>query len=529
MERAIIYARVSTDTQRDNFSIPSQVSECQKYILKCGYALVGDLYVNTETGRDAAVGTPAFVDDLSSRELVRPGLDAAITYLETIGFDVVIVHALDRLARDPYVRQTLEREFIRRGARVEYALGNYEETPEGEVRKDLDATFAKWENTKRVERCNRGKKRKAETGKFVAGRAPYGYRIDPTATGGLSINEDEAEIVGKIYSLYVVDGYSIKQISKNLTDEAIQTHQGGEAWGFSSVRNILLNSTYAGYFYYNKYIRKGDKLALRDKSEWIRIEVTPIIENWAYQHAQNRLAENREIRKRRPTRFYLLTGMITCADCERPYISQTALAGRSRRANDASFYRHRIKNGHCSNHTISARVLEPIVWGEIVTLLMEPEQLKQGYLEALEQQKLTISRQMGLLSTLKERLFKYEKQRQNLTALYIDPDMGMTKDDYLEQKGRIDNECKSISAEIEQVEIDIKNAPLPMGYEDLATFSQVVREGLEANEEPKPEDKRLILDSLHVRIILDGVGNCKITGWFDKEIEVCTGLKTKTS
>ena len=34
--------------------------------------------------------------------------------------------------------------------------------PEGEVRKDMDATFAKWENAKRVERCNRGKRGKAE-------------------------------------------------------------------------------------------------------------------------------------------------------------------------------------------------------------------------------------------------------------------------------------------------------------------------------------------------------------------------------
>jgi len=71
----------------------------------------------------------------------RPNLDAAITYLEDYGFDVVVVHSIDRLARDPYIRQSLEREFLRRGARVEFALGNYEDSPEGEVRKDMDATF----------------------------------------------------------------------------------------------------------------------------------------------------------------------------------------------------------------------------------------------------------------------------------------------------------------------------------------------------------------------------------------------------
>jgi DNA invertase Pin-like site-specific DNA recombinase len=65
---------------------------------------------------------------------------------------------LDRLARDPYIRRRLELEFEKRGAVVECVPGKYDQTPEGEVRKDLKATFAKWKNAKRVERSQRGKK-----------------------------------------------------------------------------------------------------------------------------------------------------------------------------------------------------------------------------------------------------------------------------------------------------------------------------------------------------------------------------------
>ena len=136
-KRAAIYARVSTDIQRDNFSIPSQVAECVRLAKKRGYTIVADQYVNPENGYDTPAGKdaiPAFVDDYSSRELSRPGLDAALLYLEKVGYDVLIVLALDRLARDPYIRQTLEREFTTRGAKVEYVQGSYEETPEGEVR-----------------------------------------------------------------------------------------------------------------------------------------------------------------------------------------------------------------------------------------------------------------------------------------------------------------------------------------------------------------------------------------------------------
>src|SRR5688572_25585502 len=204
--RAALYARVSTDIQRQNYSIPSQLKDMVGYAKDRRYTLVGNMFVDPHDGQDvqrSQGAIPAFVDDFTSSEFSRPGLNACLSFLNSVGFDVLIVHAIDRLARDPYIRQTIEREIAALGARVEYVLGNYEESPEGEVRKDLDATFAKWENAKRVERCNRGKRRKAEMGKFVAGKVPYGYRLDPDAFGGMSVYEPEAEVVQMVFSWLV--------------------------------------------------------------------------------------------------------------------------------------------------------------------------------------------------------------------------------------------------------------------------------------------------------------------------------------
>ena len=127
-KRAAIYARVSSDAQRGNFSIPSQVAECQRYIDSCGYSIVGDRFVDPETGRDTGKGNgsiPAYVDDFTSRELSRPGLNSVLDYLESYGFDVMVVYAIDRLARDPYIRETLERELFGLGAKVEYVSVSY--------------------------------------------------------------------------------------------------------------------------------------------------------------------------------------------------------------------------------------------------------------------------------------------------------------------------------------------------------------------------------------------------------------------
>ena len=244
-KRVALYARVSTDDQRGNYSIPTQIAESLEFVKSKGYAVVGDQFIDPVTGTDRINGNGsirAFVDDYSSRELSRPSLDAAIAYLEKDGFDTLVVHALDRLARDPYIRKTLELELEERGANVEYVLGNYEDSPEGEIRKDLDATFAKWENAKRVERSLRGKRGKAERGLYPAGKAPYGYRLDEDAPGGLAIDDYQAKVVRRIFDLYS-GGESIYGVVAALTREGARTYSGKSQWAKSTVKRILDNET----------------------------------------------------------------------------------------------------------------------------------------------------------------------------------------------------------------------------------------------------------------------------------------------
>jgi len=516
-KRAAIYARVSTDDQRGNYSVPTQLAACREYVQARGYALVGDQYVNLETGRDTQSGAnaiPAFVDDLSSRELSRPSLDAALTYLETVGFDILVVHALDRLARDPYIRQTLEIELGKRDAKVEYVLGNYEETPEGEVRKDLDATFAKWENLKRVERSTRGKIGKAQRGLFVAGRPPFGYKIDGTAQGGLAVDEDQATIVRRIFHLYVEDDLSIRAIARLLTDEEVPSAQRGGRWGKSSVVKILRNQAYIGHAYYNKRQRNGKSLRLRDEAEWIEFTTTPIVDEVIFAEAQRRLDLNCQIRKRTPSRFYLLSGMVFCAECGRPYVTQTRKAGKRRRLNDAPSYRHRVKEGHCINRQISGRLLEPVVWGEIKRILLDPDSLRQGYEESLAQQEAAHARRQVHLESLRRGVVKIEQKRQNLNAAYIDPEIGMLKADYVAQKVQLNKELEDILKEIEAVEDELSDLPTLAELETLEAFSAEIADSL-GNGDLAPEEKRKILQMLHVKVLVGIDGSMRLDGWFN--------------
>jgi site-specific DNA recombinase len=446
-------------------------------------------------------------------------LNAALDYLSTVGFDVVVVYALDRLARDPYIRRTIEIEFEKYGAKVEYVLGNYEDSPEGEVRKDLDAIFAKWENAKRVERCNRGKRRKAEAGLFVGGRAPYGYGIDKDALGGLAVHEGEAETVRLIFELYAREGKSMREICRILTESEATSHSGNNRWAHSSIGRILYNTIYVGRGYYNKHMRNGGSLEERKTDEWIEFKTTPIVDRDVFAEAQERRARNKRLMRRRPSRFYLLSGMIFCGTCGRPYVSQTQLAGKQRRKNEAQAYRHRKRAGHCSNHWISARLLEPVVWSEVVKILLDPEQLRRGYKDSLEEQAKQTKRQRAHLETLGRQLVSLEQKRYNLTTAYVDPDIQLTKQEYIEQKVLIDTEHEALQRKIARIEDQLARVPTPASLETLDKFASEIRRRLKHEDAVTPQMKRKILDQLHVKITINPDRSFRIDGWFGAGVD----------
>lgn len=522
MERAIIYARVSTDDQRGNFSIPTQVQECIRYAEQKDYAIVGDRLIATDTGLDivAGEGTRAYVDDFTSREMSRPGLDSSLRFLDATGFDVVIVHAIDRLARDPYIRRTLELEFERRGARIEYVLGNYEATPDGEVRKDLDATFAKWENAKRVERSLRGKKGKAKQGLFVAGRAPYGYTIDQESRGGLRVDDRQSKVVQRIFDLYVNEEQSIRAIADLLTSEGALTHSGKTNWARSSVVKILRNQTYAGCAFYNKYKRtnNGRRLVERSRDQWIPISVAAIIERPLFDEAQIRLDQNRVRLRKQPSRFYLLSGMILCTECGRPYVAQTHKGGTEKRPDDWQAYRHRSKEGHCRNRELSASRIESVVWDRIVELILKPETLLKGYESSLERQKAQESKNRILLEQLGKRRVRLERQNLNLTQAYTDPDIQLSKTEYQAQRSMILGEMSEMDQRIAEMRQDLEKTPLPPDLASFRTFSDSIAAKLCADRVLSPNEKRKLLKLLHIEVFVEPEADTlHIRGWFSAE------------
>lgn len=205
--------------------------------------------------------------------------------------------------------------------------------------------------------------------------------------------------------------------------------------------------------------------------------------------------------------------MILCGNCHRPYVCQTYNAGINRRINEAKIYRHRKKAGHCSNRQIRAPELEQQVWEVIVELLRSPDQLREGYEASLEQQKSTRSHQISLLQNMRMRLAKLDDSKDALNAAYVDPDIQLTKHEYIKQNSRIDDEMQHLVENIESVERELASIPTPAELETLEAFAAEINRKLDMVE-PTEEEKHKILELLHVKVIAELDGEIRLEGWF---------------
>ncbi|MEO3480311.1 recombinase family protein [Phaeobacter sp. CAU 1743] len=263
--RAVIYARFSTDMQRDA-SIEDQIRSCQEYAARQGLKVI-------ETYSDRAI---------SGASLMRRGMQKLLRDGRSGAFDVVISEGLDRLSRSQadiaQIYQTLlfaevMIETVSEGAISEMHIG---------LKGTMNALFLKDLAVK----THRGLKGRALAGKS-AGGLTYGYRavhkMDATGApirGDRVISAEEATVVRRIFADYA-KGISPKKIAEALNVDGIPGPQGGQ-WGASTIHGnrergtgILNNELYIGRQIWNRlrYVKdpqSGKRVSrLNPESDWV--------------------------------------------------------------------------------------------------------------------------------------------------------------------------------------------------------------------------------------------------------------------
>jgi site-specific DNA recombinase len=242
MPRAVIYARYSSDNQREA-SIEDQVRLCRERAEREGWSVV-NIYT------DHAV---------SGASLMRPGIQQLMHDALEGKADIVLSEALDRISRD-------QEDIAGIYKRMQFVGVNIVTLSEGEIsnlhiglKGTMNALFLK----DLADKTRRGLRGRIEKGKSGGGNS-FGYDVlkrigedGEYARGERRINEEQAAIVRGIFTDYV-RGISPRAIAMALNQQGIAAPTGG-AWGASTIygnrergTGILNNELYIGKLVWNR-------------------------------------------------------------------------------------------------------------------------------------------------------------------------------------------------------------------------------------------------------------------------------------
>lgn len=259
--RVALYARVSTaDQAKEGYSLDAQL-ESLRYYCKSRRWIIAQEYVD---------------DGHSGRNTKRPAYQQMLADKDK--WDMILVVKMDRIHRNSRNFMDMMETLYRWGKEFTSVQENLDtSTIMGRFCMDIIQRIAQLESEQISERVYTGMRQKASTVGGPLGFAiPYGYDY---LNGKLTINEKEAKVVKKIFSLYL-KGMSISEIVNFLNERHIPTKHNRH-WAKKTVAGILKNALYCGVIEWDDIIRKGTHPPIIDVKEFNRVQrrLTEMIRN----------------------------------------------------------------------------------------------------------------------------------------------------------------------------------------------------------------------------------------------------------
>lgn len=283
--------------------IPMQRQSCREFAERMGWQ------VGKEFEEKGISGSKVSAD---KRDAIQDLKDAALNG----EFHVLLVFMFDRLGRiddeTPFVLEW----FVKHGIEV-WSVNEGEQKIEQHVDKLMNY-IRFWQAAGESEKTSIRTKTRlgqiVQEGYFRGGTVPYGYRLEKQGrfnkrnheVNEIVVDEAEAEIVRKIFDLYVTKGYGSQRIGTYLREHGIFNRKGNNFTNVT-IQHMLSNRTYLGI------LRSGE-------SESGILPHLQIIDPYTFEMTQNilmqRSADYQERRVPLNTKgSSLLSGNIFCGHC----------------------------------------------------------------------------------------------------------------------------------------------------------------------------------------------------------------------
>lgn len=278
MKRAAIYARYSTGPNQTDVSIEGQEKICTEYIDRHGYTFVG-MYADKH---------------ISGRTDKRPRFQQMIDDARAGSFDVVVVYSLDRFSRDKYDSAIYKKVLRDHGVTVESASESIPEGPEGILFEGMLEAMAEYYSAELSKKIRRGLDVNASKSRSVGGPTPFGYTLKD---GVYEMDPKEAPHVAEVFKMYL-GGSTFADCARYLNSLGFSTGKGNP-FSSNTVKKILSNKKYCGYYMYNGAEIEGG--------------MPQLVEEDVFYKVQRRMKKNKP---HKPRGEYALSGKLICGKCD---------------------------------------------------------------------------------------------------------------------------------------------------------------------------------------------------------------------
>ena len=253
--RVTFYARVSTDKDEQLNSLENQVQYYTQFIQEKRNWTYVQGYVDEGISGTSTKKRDSFLRMIADAKAGR--------------FDFIITKEISRFSRSTLDSIKYTQELLEHDVGVLFQNDNINTLDsDSEFRLVVMAGVAQDEVRKLSERLKFGFRQAIKNGHVLGNDKLWGYDKKDCV---LTINEGEAQVVRRIFDLYANQQMGIRRISQVLYDEGF-TSRKGNAFNVLTIRHILCNPKYKGWYCANKSQTvdyRSKRKIFMDESEWV--------------------------------------------------------------------------------------------------------------------------------------------------------------------------------------------------------------------------------------------------------------------
>lgn len=241
MANVVIYYRVSSEDQVTQFGLDMQLNYCEKYCNGQGWNIIEKFCEEGESAKTA--DRPQL---LSMIEYCRKNKDR---------IDYVVVHKVDRLARNVHDHMTIKAQLARYGTKLVSATEPIDESPVGKLMETMLSGIAEFDNAIRTIRSTDGMLESLKAGKWPS-LIPLGYyrekvdRKDRKSKGAeipiLDKTDNRYELIKRVFEVFELGNHSVKEITVLAKRWGLRFRDGDEV-SEKAMHKILRNQFYYGW------------------------------------------------------------------------------------------------------------------------------------------------------------------------------------------------------------------------------------------------------------------------------------------